>query len=139
MQIAVTRRVPPQLKLNPCSRDDEHPGTSVATMLPFCRTPQDALSARAEISAVVTSSAPDLARTHVRNRAVGADNHRRGATSGDIKALSPESRPQLVNSKQSFDQSGWRDSNPRPPAPKSAPTGGLTVPEIAWHAAHLQH
>jgi len=33
--------------------------------------------------------------------------------------------------------SGWRDSNPRPPAPKSAPAKRQTKPGIAWRGVHL--
>jgi hypothetical protein len=34
--------------------------------------------------------------------------------------------------------SGWRDSNPRSPAPKSGEYDRRVTPHVAWHGAHLR-
>jgi hypothetical protein len=48
------------------------------------------------------------------------------------------SRSTIKNSDLVCDQSGWRDSNPRPPAPKSAPSGRWTWPDAARRGVNLQ-
>src|SRR5579859_7009354 len=51
------------------------------------------------------------------------NSHSRAATVGDVRGVSSGKARELIHSNYSLDQSGWRDSNPRPPAPKA---GALT-------------
>jgi len=74
---------------------------------------------------------PDL-RRHARVVAVP----RRGVSyGGNVRQLAPTRAPAEHYSTLSW--SGWRDSNPRPPAPKLAPAGRLTELHVVQCGAYL--